>query len=67
MWGAHDDRLVALLLGIWASNEWNFENAPEEAAGVIDVSKTDYQCTDLSYDEMVTEANEKFSRLTGDF
>jgi len=65
-WGAHDDRIVALLMAIWAANEWNFENAPEEAAGVVDIAKPDYQRSDLTYDEMQFEANERFSRLTGD-
>jgi hypothetical protein len=65
-WGAHDDRIVALLMAIWAANEWNFENAPEEAAGVVDITKPDYQRSDMSYADMQDEANERFSRLTGD-
>lgn len=65
-WGAHDDRIVALLMAIWAANEWNFENAPEEAASVIDSHLPDYQRSDMSYSDMQDEANERFARLTGD-
>ena len=63
---SHDDRIVALLMGIWAANEWNFENAPEESAAPQDSNAPDYQCSDISYDEMVSDWNERFSQLTGD-
>lgn len=66
-WGAHDDRIVALLMGIWAANEWNFENAPEEQSQAINTSAPDYQRSDIAYDDMISEANERFGRMTGDW
>lgn len=64
-WGSHDDRIVALLMGIWAANEWNFENAPEEAAKAEVAGAPDYQRSDISVDDMMTEWEDKFSRLMG--
>ncbi len=64
--GSHDDRMVAILLGIWAANEWNFENAPEEAAAAQDTNKPDYQRSDCSYEQMQDDWNERFAALQGD-
>jgi hypothetical protein len=60
-WGSHDDRIVALLMAIWAANEWNFENAPEEANVAVDISKPDYQRSDCSYEDIELEFNERLS------
>lgn len=65
-WGAHDDRIVALLLAIWAANEWNFENAPEEAAPATVTNAPDWQHSDISYEEMMDEWSERVSRISGD-
>lgn len=65
-WGAHDDRIVALLMGIWAANEWNFENAPEEAAKPEPANAAPWQASDISYEEMQDAWQEKFARLTGE-
>lgn len=62
-WGAHDDRIVALLMGIWAANEWSFENAPEEQAPAENLALPDAQHSDMTYEESVDEWNERFSRL----
>ena len=60
-WGAHDDRVVAMLLATWAANEWNFENEPDEAARPVAVNVPDAQHSDMTYDEMMTQWNEMFS------
>ena|ERR1035438_3592443 len=65
-WGAHDDRIVALLMSIWAANEWNFENAPEEAAQAQDLKLPDYQRSDVSYEDIEHDFNERLARLGGD-
>lgn len=65
-WGSHDDRMVALLLGIWAANEWNFENAPEEAASPQIVNAPSWQASDISYEDMTTSWNERFAALQGE-
>jgi len=65
-WGAHDDRMVATLLAIWAANEWNFENAPEEAASPSVPDAPDYQATDVSYEDTVAAWNERFAALQGE-
>lgn len=65
-WGSHDDRIVALLLAIWAANEWNFENAPEEAAAPQIVNAPSWQASDIGYEEMTEQWNERFASLRGD-
>ncbi len=65
-WGSHDDRMVALLMGIWAANEWNFENAPEEAAAPQVVNAPSWQASDISAEDMNTSWNERFAALSGD-
>lgn len=65
-WGAHDDRMVAFLLAIWAANEWNFENAPEEAAAPVVVGQGDYQSTAISFEDAQADWNERFAALQGE-
>lgn len=65
-WGSHDDRIVALLMAIWAANEWNFENAPEESRAIENASLPDYQRSDIGYDEMNDDWNQRFAQL-GDY
>ena len=62
----HDDRIVALLMAIWAANEWNFENAPEESRAIENASLPDYQRSDIGYDEMNDDWNQRFAQL-GDY
>jgi len=65
-WGAHDDRMVSILLGIWAANAWSFENAPEEAAKPEIVGAADYQRTAISYEDMMDSWNDRFAALHGE-
>ncbi len=65
-WGAHDDRVVALLMGIWAANEWSWENAPEEAALPQNVNAPDWQRSDATFEDMEAAWNERFAALQGD-
>jgi hypothetical protein len=64
--GSHDDRMVALLMGIWAANEWNFENAPEEAAPAQAVNAPSWQASDISYEDMQSSWQERFNALQGE-
>jgi hypothetical protein len=63
-WGAHDDRVVALLLGIWAANEWSFENAPSESDSVELAHAPSAQASDMTVEELHQDWNERFSALT---
>ena len=65
-WGAHDDRCVALLLAIWAANQWTFDNAPEEAAPATVANAIHPQATDASYDELMDEWTDRFEALRGE-
>ncbi len=64
-WGCHDDRLLYFLMGLWAANEWSWENAPEEAAKPTVVGGADYQALAMTSEEMEDEWNSKFSALSG--
>lgn len=65
-WGAHDDRCVALLLGIWAANQWTFDNAPEEAAPATVVNAIPEQASDMSADEQYEAWADRFEALRGE-
>lgn len=65
-WGCHDDRIVALLMAIWAANEWSFENAPEESLAIERPDAIDYQRSDCDYDSIAADWNERFSQLSRD-
>jgi len=64
-WGAHDDRMVATLMAIWAANQWSFDNPPEEQAKPVDANMPDYQFSDCTAEEMTELWNEKMERLIG--
>jgi len=65
-WGSHDDRCVALMMGIWAANQWSFDNAPEESAPAVVANVPDAQHSDMSADEMFEDWSERFSAITGE-
>jgi hypothetical protein len=64
-WGAHDDRVVSTLLGVWAANEWSFENAPEEAAKPEMADAPSAQASDMSAEELEDDWNHRFSAMQG--
>lgn len=65
-WGSHDDRVVATLLAIWAANQWNDDNPPEEAAKPERVDAPDYQRSDCTYEEMLVSWDERMSSYRGE-
>lgn len=65
-WGCHDDRIVALLMAIWAANEWSFENAPEESIAIENPNRPDYQRSDVAYEDIESDFNERLSQLSRD-
>lgn len=62
-WGCHDDRLLAFLLGLWAANEWTWENVPDEQDRAVDVKAPDAQHSDMTYEEMVDDWNERTTSI----
>lgn len=62
-YGAHDDRVVAMLLSLWAANEWSMYADPPEKATVEVGPDKDYQKSDISAAGMMDEWNDAFSRL----
>lgn len=64
--GAHDDRCVALMLGIWAANQWTFDNAPEEAAPATVANAIPEQASDMSADEVYDAWSDRFDALRGE-
>ena len=64
-WGAHDDRMLATLMAIWAANQWSWDNAPEEAAAPTLAPAPEAQRTDMTLEEMDAAWNERFDALQG--
>lgn len=66
IYGAHDDRVVAMLIAIWYAHEWSLDLNPPEEANVERADMPDYQRTAISLDGMNDAWDEQFSRLLGD-
>ncbi len=66
-WGSHDDRVVATLLAIWAANQWNDDNPPEEAAKPTLVHAPSAQASDMTYDEMMDDWSDRMATLRGEY
>jgi len=62
-YGAHDDRLRAILMAVWAAHEWSIDIETEK----VQISETenmpDYQATDVSSEFMNDDWNEKWGDL----
>lgn len=65
-YGAHDDRVVAFLLALWAANEWSMNFEPTEKAQVDVVDAPDWQRTDCTLAQMESDWNDRFSSLLDD-
>lgn len=65
-WGAHDDRIVAILMAIWAANQWSFDNEAPEQERPIESTLPDYQRSAISLEDMESDWSERFSHLLGD-
>lgn len=65
-WGGHDDRMVGILLAIWAGNQWSFDNAPEEAARPEMSNKPDYQRCDMSLEDTYSDWDARFAAMLGE-
>lgn len=62
-WGAHDDRLRAFFLSIWAAHSWSY--ADEDATDLArqDEPARNLAATDLTVDEMGDTLDEEWDRL----
>jgi len=64
IYGRHDDRVRAVLMAIWAAHDWSFQvDIPENVDIETGAPGTDWQRSDISVEEMLSEWEEKFSRL----
>ena len=63
-YGKHDDRVVALMLAIYAAHDWSWEYETEKVE-VTPGSGTNWQASDMSYDEMMSAWDDRFSELSG--
>jgi hypothetical protein len=60
VYGRHDDRVSALLMGLWVANDWTgqVENLPTVA--VDSTTEPNWQASDLSAEDMMTRMDELF-------
>lgn len=59
----HDDRVTALLLALWAANQWNVAIAPSENGVVEVLEQPGWQCSDISADDMLAAWSERVGTL----
>lgn len=50
--GLNDDRVVALMLAIWAANEWVIGAEPTEPAALTNVASTDWQNSAMTAEDL---------------
>lgn len=66
-YGAHDDRLRALLMAIWAGHDWTGQVETESHSRVeVGVPAANWQSSDMSADDMFEAWEERFAELTED-
>jgi len=63
-YGAHDDRLRALLLTLWAGHHWTMEVETEREPVLAGEKVPSWQASDISAAKMWDEWEERFSELT---
>jgi len=61
-WGKHDDRVVAMLLAIYAAHDWSWEIETIKSE-VTSGGSIDWQKSDCTVEEMYDAWNERFSQL----
>lgn len=54
-YGAHDDRVRAFLLALWAANGWSLDVETTAEPVRRDVAQVDWQCTDMDMDEIMAD------------
>lgn len=65
VYGAHDDRVVSLLIAIWYAHEWSLELDPPDDKKLEVSGLPDYQRSDSTYEEAQDEWNDRMERLWG--
>lgn len=64
-YGAHDDRLRALLMAIWAAHDWSAQIETESASRVeAGVPAAHWQASDMSTERMYEAWEERFSEIS---
>lgn len=64
-YGAHDDRLRALLMAIWAAHEWTSQIDFEVHSRVeVGVPAASWQASDISADRMLEAWDERFAEIS---
>lgn len=61
--GAHDDRVIALLLCIWYAHSWTFHVEPDTTTKVTTGPAVDWQRTDISTDRMYEAWDQRFAEI----
>lgn len=66
-YGAHDDRLRALLMAIWAAHDWSAQIETESRSTVTTgVPGADWQASDISLDRLYDAWNDRFAEISED-
>lgn len=63
IYGSHDDRVVSLLIAIWYAHEWSLDLDPPEDHGLEVKGLPDYQRSDIAYEDMNEDWNDRTSGL----
>ena len=63
--GRHDDRVRALLLSLWAAHHWSSTIEFQETK-VEQTNAPPWQASAITYDQMMSEWEEKFAELVGE-
>ncbi len=64
-YGKKDDRVVSMLMAIWAANEWSMSIEPSEAAEPENPNQPDYQKCAISVESMMEDWDTRFERMVG--
>lgn len=66
-YGAHDDRLRALLMAIWAAHDWSTQIETETHSNVnVGVPGADWQASDISVERLYEAWEDRFSEISDD-
>jgi hypothetical protein len=66
-YGAHDDRMRALLMAVWAAHDWNSQIETDSHSRVeVGSVPTNWQQSDISSDRMFEQWEERFSEIAED-
>jgi hypothetical protein len=65
-YGRHDDRVMAMLFGLWALHDWGTREDIEPLERPVDTSAPKWEASDISYSEMCAEWDARVAELTDD-